>query len=96
MTDEEKKAWEELVDRQVMSRHCSIAAYGVAGNDPVLAADTIIKRAGDVKLIHAFLRSERCSGEIDDPFIAYQEAKISKGKLCDIIAKSLSEWLLGK
>ena len=95
MTPEEKKAWEELVEdakQKVINDDCCVAAE-VAKNRvrPLIAADTIIKRAGDVKLIHAFI-----CGEIDDPFIAYQEAKISKGKLCDIIARSLSEWFLGE
>ena len=92
MTDEELKAWDETAD--LARRNSNV--FGPRTRRSIICADAIIKCAGDVKLIHAFIRSERCSGEIDDPFIAYQEAKISKGKLCDIIAKSLSEWLLGK
>jgi hypothetical protein len=47
----------------------------------------------DVEGIRVYIKNERCPGDIDDPFISYQEAKISKGKLCEIIAKSIRTWL---
>ena len=30
----------------------------------------------------------------DDPFILYQDAKLSKGKLCEIIAQAIQEYIL--
>lgn len=75
---------------------CAAKDARIAALEKIDRFQEIEKRAGDAKLIAAFIRSERCPGEIDDPFISYQDAKMSKGKLCEIIAKSLSKWLVGK
>lgn len=61
--------------------------------DENAALRAIVARVEDVEGIRVYIKNERCLGDIDDPFISYQEAKISKGKLCEIIAKSIRTWL---
>jgi hypothetical protein len=53
---------------------------------------TLRARIEDVEGIRVMIKHERFD-TIQDPFIEYQAGRMSKGKLCEYIARAVSRWL---